>query len=218
MAEPHGVQDLTRGIGLFTESSFPTNIFYVKNAPLSYLIQMAYKVDDQDHISSMPSWAESQIYTISAKVEGDQQLTLEDMRPLLQDLLKERFHFAAHAETKVVSGFALVVAKGGPRLQISKEGVPGGQILPNGINVRHMKLSQFAGVLAHRAGEPVVDRTGLDGAFDIKLSYAPANDPASELPDFSTALQEQLGLKLQPEKVPVSFLVIDHLDRTPTEN
>jgi uncharacterized protein (TIGR03435 family) len=64
----------------------------------------------------------------------------------------------------------------------------------------------------------VVDRTGLTGTYDFTLSYAPANDPNSSLPDFFTALQEQLGLKLQPQKIPVDFLVIDHTDRVPTEN
>lgn len=219
LVDPHPVEDLSRGIGLLSMSPFPTNLFYLRNAPLAFLVQLAYAVDSQDHISAMPGWMESQEYDISAKVEGDRQLTLEQMKPMLQRLLEQRFHFAAHPETKVTSGFALIVAKGGPKLQPSKtESKPFAQILPNRMDGGHMEAKQVAGVLAHRAGQPVVDKTGLTGTYDFTLSYAPANDPNSNLPDFFTALQEQLGLKLQPDKVPVDFLVVDHVDKIPTEN
>jgi uncharacterized protein (TIGR03435 family) len=219
MVDPHTAADLVRGVGLLSMNSFPTNLFTLKNAPLAFLIQFAYNIDSQDHISAMPGWMESQEYDISAKVEGDRQLTLNQMRPMLQRLLEQRFHFAAHHETKVASGFALIVAKGGPKLQPSKDdSKPSAQMLPNRMDATHMDAEHIAGVLAHRAGQPVVDRTGLTGTYDFTLSYAPANDPNSSLPDFFTALQEQLGLKLQPQKIPVDFLVIDHTDRVPTEN
>ena len=81
-----------------------------------------------------------------------------------------------------------------------------------------MDTAHFAGVLAHRADQPVVDKTGLTGVYDFKLSYAPANDPSSSLPDFFTALKEQLGLKLESQKVPVEFLVIDQVDKILAEN
>jgi uncharacterized protein (TIGR03435 family) len=81
-----------------------------------------------------------------------------------------------------------------------------------------MDAEHIAGILAHRAGQPVVDKTGLTGTYDFTLSYAPANEPNSSLADFFTALQEQLGLKLESQKVPVNFLVIDHVDKIPTEN
>ena len=69
-------------------------------------------------------------------------------------------------------------------------------------------------------GQPVIDKTGLTGSYDIKLTYAPLNDPSanSANPDIFTAIQDQLGLKLIPAKVPVDYLIIDHIDRTPTEN
>ena len=219
MVDPHTADDLVRGVGLFSMSSFPANLFTIRNAPLAFLIQFAYNVDGQDHISAMPDWMESQEYDVSAKVEGDQQLTLAQMRPMLQRLLEQRFHFVAHRETKMTSGFALIVAKGGPKLQPSKDdSKPSAQMLPNRMDATHMDAEHIAGVLAHRAGQPVVDKTGLTGTYDFTLSYAPANDANSSLPDFFTALQEQLGLKLQPQKIPVDFLVIDHADRVPTEN
>jgi uncharacterized protein (TIGR03435 family) len=220
MVDPHPVEDLVKGIGQLSMSPFPTNLFTLHNAPLSFLIQIAYAVDTQDNISAMPGWMESQEYDISAKVEGDQQLTLEQLRPLLQQLLAQRFHLLVHHQSKLVSGFALVVAKGGPKLQppAKPKRKPGGQILPNSLDFWNMDLAHFATILARPAGQPVIDKTGLAGAYDFKLSYAPANDPNSPLSSFFTALQEQLGLKLLPAKVPLEIIVIDHVDRIPTDN
>lgn len=217
MVDPHTEEDPSRGAS--STSPFPTNVFTMRNAPLTFLIQFAYNIDSQDHISGTPGWMDSQEYDVSAKVEGDQQLTLEQMRPMLQRLLEQRFHFAAHHEARMVSGFALIVVKGGARLGPSKiDGKPFAQMLPNSTEVRHLDAERIAGVVAHRVGQPVVNKTGLTGKYDFKLSYAPADDSTSNLPDFFTALQEQLGLKLQPEKVSVNFLVIDHVDKVPTEN
>jgi uncharacterized protein (TIGR03435 family) len=219
LVDPHTAADLQRGIGQLSMSPFPTNLFTLHNAPLSFLIQITYAVDTQDNISGMPGWMESQEYDISAKVEGDQQLTLEQMRPILQQLLAQRFHLVVHRESKLVSGFALVVAKGGTKLQPSKgDRKPWAQILPNRLDCWNMDLAHFVTMLARPAGQPVIDKTGLTGSYDFKLSYAPTNDPDSSLPSFFTAVQDQLGLRLEPQKVPVETLVIDHVDRTPTEN
>jgi uncharacterized protein (TIGR03435 family) len=215
MVDPNTVENPSRS----SKSSFPTNLFTMKSAPLTFLIQFAYNIDRQEYISAMPDWMESQAYDVSAKVEGDRQLTLEQMRPMLQRLLEQRFHLVFHRETKLTSGFELIAAKGGPKLQPSKDdSKPSAQMLPNRLDATHMDIAHFAGILAHRADQPAVDKTGLTGIYDFKLSYAPANDPNSNLPDFFTALQEQLGLKLESRKVPVEFLVIDHVDKIPTEN
>jgi len=213
--DPHAADNSARS----SMSSFPTNLFAVRSVPLPFLMQLAYNLDSQDNISAMPGWMETQEYDVTAKVEGDEQLSYEQMRPMLQRLLEERFHLVVHRGTRMESGFALVVAKGGPKLEASKgDGKPFAQILSNRLDVRQMDAEHIAGVLAHRAGQSVVDRTGLKGTYDFTLSYAPANDVGSSLPDFFTALQEQLGLKLESRKVPVDFLIIDHVDREPTEN
>jgi uncharacterized protein (TIGR03435 family) len=215
MVDPRAAEDPSRS----SLSSFPTNLFTVKSVPLTFLIQFAYNIESPAYISAMPGWMESQEYDVSAKVEGDQQLSLEQMRPMLRRLLEQRFHLVVHRETKMASGFELIIAKGGPRLQASKDNSkPSAQILSDRLEVRHMDAEHIASVLAHRAGEPVVDRTGLTGTFDFTLSYAPTNDPNSSLPEFFTALREQLGLKLESQKVPVDFLVIDHVDKIPTDN
>lgn len=215
LVDPHAAGDPSRS----SMSSFPTNLFTMKSTPLTFLIQFAYQIESQDYISAMPGWMESQEYDVSAKVEGDQQLTLEQMRPMLQRLLKQRFHLVFHRETKMFSGFALIVAKGGPKLQVSQgDGKPSALMLSNRLSAMHMDTTHFAGVLAHRVSQPVEDKTGLTGIYDYSLSYAPANTSDSGLPDLFTALQEQLGLKLESQKVPVEILVIDHVDKIPTEN
>jgi uncharacterized protein (TIGR03435 family) len=209
---------------------YPANRFTATRISLELLASIAYGIGNEN-ISGGPSWLNSQNYNISAKVEGDAGLTRDQMQPLLQNLLKDRFHLAVHREQKLVSGYALVVAKGGLKLhpdalQPSKKAEdagkndeqPHGQILPNELRGWRMNLAGLASLLESPAGGSVIDKTGIAGNYDIKLSYATANHPDSNLPDIFTAVQEQLGLKLVPQKVPVDTLVIDHVDKVPTEN
>jgi uncharacterized protein (TIGR03435 family) len=140
------------------------------------------------------------------------------MQPLLRQLLQRRFHLSTHREQKVVTGYAVVIAKGTPKLQTSKGDPTLINIFPEKVIARPVSMKTFAATLSIPSGRPVVDKTGLTGTYDVDLSYAPANDSNSSLPDLFTALQEQLGLKLESQKVPIEMLVIDHLDRIPTEN
>lgn len=73
-------------------------------------------------------------------------------------------------------------------------------------------------MLAHVMAKPVADQTGLRGTYDIRLNYAPMDGTDSSLPSIYTALEEQLGLKLEKQTVPVEIFVIDHVDKEPTEN
>jgi len=92
----------------------------------------------------------------------------------------------------------------------------------NGIRVQNAPVQLFASMLQSPTGSPVIDKTGITGNYDFDLKFAPANaregSADAALPDIFTAVQEQFGLKLVPQKVPVDFLVVDHVDRTPTEN
>jgi uncharacterized protein (TIGR03435 family) len=203
--------------GFTSTSTYPSDRFTARNATLDYLIQIAYGVE-QYQISGKPDWLESQEYDIAAKAEGDAGLSREQMQPLLQHLLEQRFHLKTHREQKEVPGYVLVLAKGEPKLQASKGANAGGQILPNGLQGRNMSVRGLASMLVIPTGRPIVDNTGIEGMYDFNLKYAPANDPNSSLPDLFTALQEQLGLKLESQKVPVEMLVIDRVDRIPTEN
>ena len=194
--------------------------FTANNVSMMVLVEMAYGVNG-NQISASPSWFDSDLYDIAAKPEGDIGLSYEQMRPMLQQLLKQRFQLAVHREKKDVPGYVLVVAKSGPKLQAGKESSAGLYILQDGLQGPSMSMATLAGMLASPVGRPVIDKTGLTGNYDIKLSYAPVAADASTdstLPSIFTAVQEQLGLKLEGQKVPVDFVVIDHAEKVPSDN
>jgi uncharacterized protein (TIGR03435 family) len=197
-----------------------TGEFQTHSLALNWIIRLAYDVDAKQ-IEGKPAWLDSDCYDIHAKPEGGLKLTREQLRPLLQDLLQQRFHLAVHHETRLVSGYALVVAKSGAKLQPTKGGVTPNwrdDFSPGNLKGRNLTTAFLAQQLTPAAGLPCVDRTSLTGNYDISVEYNAELDPNSPLPSLFTALQESLGLKLEPQKVPVDFLVIDHIDRTPTEN
>jgi bla regulator protein BlaR1 len=217
MVDAHTEAEVQRS-GLLTENTYPTTHFFLHNTTLDFLIATAYRVD-LPSIQKDAGWMDSQLYDVDAKTPGDRALGREEMRPLLQGLLAQRFHLTLHREHKNVSGYELVVAKDGPKLKAAKAGgETHAQILPNGFDTQSSSMSLLAEILTRSAGEPVVDKTGLAGEYVVRLRYAAANDVNSTLPSIFTAIQEQLGLKLQPAKVPVEYLVVDHAERVPTEN
>ena len=200
--------------------TYPANRFTASGITLELLTSIAYDTG-HNKITGGPSWFDSQRYDVSAKVEGDVGITREQMQPLLRNLLEQRFHLVAHSQQKLVQGYALVVAKDGfklkPNSNQSKE-QPHSQMLANELQGWNIPASSLAFLLEIPAGAPVVDKTGLSGNYDVKLSYATAGFPNADLPDLFTAVQEKLGLKLESAKVPVDFIVIDHVDKVPTDN
>jgi uncharacterized protein (TIGR03435 family) len=199
------------------QTQFPSNRLIANRVPLGFLIGTAYGVDS-DKVSG-PDWLDSQQYDISAKVDGDASLTLEQMRPRLQHLLEQRFHLKLHREQRVVSGYELVVAGKEMKVAATASKPRMAQITPGSVTARNIDMAMFAAILSRPAGRPTVNRTGVAGKFDFLLKFAsPDAPPNSADPDFFTALQEQLGLKLIPAKVPVDYLVVDSVDRVPTEN
>jgi len=197
-----------------------TGEFQTHSLTLNWIIRLAYDVDAKQ-IEGKPTWLDSDCYDIKTKPEGGIKLTREQLRPLLQDLLQQRFHLAVHHETRLVPGYALVVAKSGPKLHLTKaETTPNWRdnFSPGNLKGRNLTPAFLAQQLTPLAGLPCVDRTHLTGNYDISAEYNADQDPNSPLPSLFTALQESLGLKLEPRKVPVDFLIIDHIDRTPTEN
>ena len=161
-------------------------------------------------------WADSQAYAIDAKLEGDRGFTYEQMKPLVQQLLAERFHLKVHREMRSLPGFALEVAKKGPKLEPAEEKMDWIQILPDGLDCAKCSLHSLASVLTTVAQHPVVDKTGVAGEYRFHLHYAPRDATDSDLPSIYLALQEQVGLKLSSQQVPVEMLVVDHVDRIPT--
>jgi len=147
---------------------------------------------------------------------------------MLRQMLKERFHVAVHPGTKQVSGYILVVAKDGSKLKPAKlatiqQGHKAGQpfsnsLLPGYIRGRSVNLNGIAALLSAQADAPVADHTDISGVFDIYLHFASGDNTESDWPSFPIAVEQQLGLKLQPQKIIVNTLMIDHVDKDPTPN
>jgi uncharacterized protein (TIGR03435 family) len=198
-----------------------TGKFTAHNLSLQWLIVLAYGVD-ANQIANKPSWLGATHFDVTAKPAGNIALSREELRPLLQSLLQERFHLVTHTETRQMPGYALMVAKDGPKLEPTKGAkFPGYRlsVTDKQLNGLDWSMPYLAGMLQHPAGRPVVDKTGLSGGYDIRLDFASNTSTADDgLPSIFTAIQKTLGLKLEPQNVPVEFLVIDHVDRTPTEN
>lgn len=210
------------GDGLTKISDPGALLFTAHNVSLPFLIQMAFGLDVYQ-IEGQPAWMGSTLYDVSAKPDSEKGPTYEQLKPMLQHLLAQRFHLQTHTEEKEMKGYSLVVAKGGQRLMPSKSAGPvSAAIMPNRLQAPGVDAKGLASILSMVLKRPVHDNTGLQGKFDLKLNFAPLNAPAnsldSSLPSVFTAVQEQLGLKLEPAKVSVQMLVIDHADRLPTEN
>jgi len=146
---------------------------------------------------------------------------------MLQTLLAERFQLQVHRETKELPVYALVAAKGGPKLHKAE---PGGNTDMRGENgsfvFRGTSMPQFSEDLStlSQVDRPVLDRTGIPGVFDFNLKFGESNDEmkraliAGDGASIFTLIQEQLGLKLEARKGPVEMLVIDHVEMAPVEN
>jgi len=193
--------------------------FWAKNVSLEFLTAMAYNIDSSQ-IQGAPRWFGSRRFYVDAKAEHGVELTREALRPCLQALLQQRFHLVVHHETIQKQGAALVVADHGPKLAISK-----GDQFPNfRVNVgpgklqgKNWSMEFLALMLVAKMEMPVVDRTGLQGRYDVDIEYDPETSPDPVLPSLTAAIQK-LGLRLIPQKVPVAVVVIDRVDELPTEN
>jgi uncharacterized protein (TIGR03435 family) len=226
----------------------PGGRFLAINAPLRSLIQLAYAVQDFEIIGA-PGWAASEPFDITAK--ATQELPpLEGpnrgsplVQQMLQALLRERFSLVAHTETRELQGLALMISRSdgrlGPRLTPSKidcaaliakakpdDGPPacGFRMSPGSIVLEGVPVSQIASGLSGLLGRRIVDRTGLNGNFDLQLHWDPparARDgsivPTDTGVSLFTALGDQAGLKLTEAKLPGTVLVIDSVQR-PTPN
>lgn len=216
--EVASVRSVPAGQGYTSISPSGNRRFSAKNASMKLLIELAFGINDDQIAGKKLEWIDSELYDIEAAPEGDVPLSYEELRLPLQHLLAQRFHLTFHREWKNLPGYVLVIAKGGSKLAASKESSASGYIFQNGIRSPSISMKSLAAMLAHPLGRPVLDKTELTGNYDIRLSFAPDGSTDSPLPSIFTAVQEQLGLKLKPQKVPVEMLVIDHLEKTPSAN
>jgi uncharacterized protein (TIGR03435 family) len=202
-----------------SSSRFLQGRMEMKNTTLRSLIMSAYGLNEFQLVG-LPRWSESTkfdvIATLPAGAASDQTSLM------MQSMLADRFKLEFHRETRMIQEYALVVIKGGPKLQQAAEEDKGHSIWGQGprmIKARSTTLSNLARMLISAVSAPVVDRTEISGEYTIDLKFAPVmgGTPADdELPNIFGAIQ-QLGLKLEPIKGPVEILVIDNA-AMPTEN
>jgi uncharacterized protein (TIGR03435 family) len=200
--------------------------YSASNVALKSVIANAYEVRIFQ-IEGGPDWLTSERFDIIAR---GREGTPDRLRPaMLRTLLAERFKLAAHFETREQQVYALVLARSDGRLGLqlkpsppSASGATPGPVMTsvdNGvarIQGSRVPLDNFALVLASSVfSRRVIDRTGLGGQFDLDLRFTPESSPAvaPEFPSIFTAVQEQLGLRLQSERGPVPVLVIDSVQR-----
>jgi uncharacterized protein (TIGR03435 family) len=207
--------------------------FLATNVSLKMLLQSAYNIK-QNLMSGIPPWAEDAHFDIEAKVLDPttvEHINKEQRAAMIRQLLEDRFHLKAHIEQKTLAVFDLVLAKSGSKLTPSPPDLPSPNGRGTGVNGRNNELdahdlpmSGVADVLTQQVDRTVIDKTGLTGKFDFTLKFshddnsaAPHGDSSDDLPSIFTAVEEQLGLKLVPDKGPVDTLVVDQFEQ-PEEN
>ena len=204
----------------------PGGRFVASGMTLTQLIAFAYDLRDFQ-ITGEPGWASAERFDINAKGDGSGEGP-DAIRIMMRALLAERFQLKSHEETKEMSVYALVVGKGGSKLVKSASNGPGPQIRlgRGGISGKGMPIDLLVRQLSQNVGRTVLDKTGLTGSYDIELNFSAEAGPGglpgspdavagtgSNGPTIFTAVQEQLGLKLEPTKGPVKMLAVDSVSK-----
>ena len=219
-------------------TEFTADGFRGTNVPVHTLLLQAYGLHEGE-IFGEPEWVNSEVFDIEAKVAGPDvaafsKLDSDQLQAMLRQILAERFGLVAHRETRELPVYAMSVAKGGPKLKefVFDPAVPasarrgGGVQMSMGMIATHeCTIPYFLSMLSRQLGRTVIDRTGLTGNYDFTLRWSPDNGATSAsegaqtdaLPSIFTAVQEQLGLKLESTKAPADVLVVDHIER-PSQN
>ena len=225
------------------ESSLSRGGVALKGMSLKLILVEAFKIG-ADRING-PSWLENVCVDVIARLP---QGAATDRIPLmLQNLLADRFRLSAHKESRLGTGYALVIDKHGPKMKESTEssnfmrGRPAAALglRRDGAGIKGAMTMDFLARTLSRAGYgPVVDATGLDGKYEIELSWVPepalgprgpsataaepglpgVGEASTPTVDLFSAVRESLGLRLEPRKTPIDVLVIDRIERVPTEN
>ncbi|MBI2686544.1 MAG: TIGR03435 family protein [Acidobacteria bacterium] len=204
----------------------------VSNVPVRNMIEIAYGVRSSQ-VMGGPSWLESSRYDIIARMDkadgpsdfasmsdADRNANEQRLQQRTRALLEDRFKLVVRRETREMPLLALTVAKGGlkmkPLPQDDKR-PPNIRMNRGSLTAQRAPLSRFAQSLSHLVGQTVVDQTGIAGEFDFAMKWSPDNAPDADGPSIYTAIQDQLGLRLESKKGPVEVIVIESIEK-PTEN
>jgi uncharacterized protein (TIGR03435 family) len=201
----------------------PGNIT-MRNMRITGAIRWAYNVLDVQ--VSGPDWLNTTRFDIVAKAGAPAKEP--EMRKMMQTLLAERFKLELHRQTKEVNAMVLTVAKGGHKLkEVEQEGSPSFSTGKLNLSGKGATITQLISFLSREIRLPIVDQTGLTGRYDyfmdinayITDEMRNQSGPPVEAPSIiANALQAQLGLKVEAKKMPLEVLVIDKMEKTPTDN
>lgn len=229
-----------QGIGNLSKlQPLPGGRLEIENLSLRYLMLFAYGVQDFQ-IQGAPDWISADRYDIQAKAEGNASGKLM-AGPMLQTLLEDRFKLKLHRETRQVPVYELTVAKSGAKMQHSKAGAcvpwsldspPPPPLAPGeqrtfcgfrgfGVEGQNRKLEVFGVTMGELVAilqrselrRTVIDKTGIAGPFDVRMTWSLDAAQADAGASIFTALQEQLGLKLESAKAPIEVIVVDHVEK-----
>jgi uncharacterized protein (TIGR03435 family) len=215
--EVASVKANTSGSQTFSINSTDGGRFSVRNLTVWNLIREAYGLRDLQ-ISGGPGWIKEKGFDVEARPASP--VSRDKMDQMLRILLAERFQLKGHTESRNLPAFALVVSNSGSKLQPSTDSGGPAKTMLGQLVVPKMGMAQLARILEFDLDRPVIDRTGLTGDFAIRLEWTRERDRTDagdasvdqSRPSIFTALQEQLGLKLESTKAPVDVLVIDRVE------
>jgi uncharacterized protein (TIGR03435 family) len=187
-----------------------------ENSSLDELIRSAY--DLKEYQVSGPAWLNDESVSFDIVAKAPLDTPEKQMWVMLQTLMAERFKLTTHREKRMLPAYDLVVGKKGFQLKPATSAGRRGMSSQGGaVTATHVTMPWFAYQLSRELKRPVFDKTGVAGAYDFTLHYSPGQD-ASGGPSLFTAIQETIGVKLESAKEPVEVLVIDHIEKSPTEN
>ena|ERR1700733_3900866 len=209
--------------------------FSTHNISVAGLMRYAYQVNGKQIIGG-PEWLDKDKYDIAAVPDGEGTPSGKQWRRMLQKLIEERFQLKFHHDKRELSAYVLSVGKDGPKnltKSVSTSVLPnfGFMPAPGGVTsfATNTTMAEYAQMLQEGMFDrPVLDQTGISGRYDLKFTFMPDDSlfegrgpPATAsdnpAPSFFTAIQEQLGLKLEAMKAPADVMVIDHVEK-PSEN
>jgi uncharacterized protein (TIGR03435 family) len=203
--------------------------FAAKGLTLGFLMSFAYEVPGRQ-IASKPGWMDTDKWDIEVKPDTPGMPNPVQVRVIVQKLLAERFGLQFHEEKRKLAAYGLIVSKDGPKMTKTADASSSPNLLlyPQGVLIaRSATIADLTKVLQnHILGQPMVDKTGLEGRWDFTMRWTPDEtqfgdvpvplprpaDDANAPPPLFTAIQKQLGLKLEAQKADVPVLVVDHVD------
>lgn len=199
----------------------------VENNDVTTILSFAYKVQ-KSQIVNAPKWFDEDRWDIDGVPDVEGKPDWNQYRSMLRKVLAARFGVQLHHDKRELSVYTLTVAKGGPKIEKShSEPNANSDSTGHGMgSAQYMKftnssMAEFAGILGLMgANKPVLDQTNLTGRYDFSLTWTPDSlraTPTDEAPGLFTAVQEQLGLKLEATRAPADVLVIDAATK-PTQN